>query len=396
MKKYKIKYQNNDLIEEIYIETTNLSNEKLPKNILEIKEQKKNFEFLLKRKKRIKKKDLNLLFYELSLMLNSKINLTDSIDILIKNKKDKNLIEFLKILKYSFANGKSVRENLGDFDIDNVIISFLENLQNSGNSLLNLKALNSLLKENEEIKKSFIKALSYPIILSIALFFSLFSIFTFVLPKFKTIFLNVQTELPLATKILLLFDDFFQNYFFIFLIILFFLFLSLFYFYKSNDSFQKYLDKIIVENLFMIKDIYLSMQFYKFFLVIDIMLKSNYEFHKALISSKILLKNKYLLDKISIIDISLQNGKSINESFFRTKIFDDIVLNLINTGEVTNSLDVTIYEIKEIYKNRFYEKTNLLISFIQPIFLLIIMGLILWIVLGIFLPIWDMGNIINL
>ena len=102
------------------------------------------------------------------------------------------------------------------------------------------------------------------------------------------------------------------------------------------------------------------------------------------------------MDKISIIDISLQNGKSINESFFRTKIFDDIVLNLINTGEVTNSLDVTIYEIKEIYKNRFYEKTNLLISFIQPIFLLIIMGLILWIVLGIFLPIWDMGNIINL
>ncbi len=396
MKKYKIKYQNNDLIEEMYIETTNLSNEKLPKNILEIKEQKKNFEFLLKRKKRVKKKDLNLLFYELSLMLNSKINLTDSIDILIKNKKEKNLIEFLKILKYSFANGKSVRENLGDFDIDNVIISFLENLQNSGNSLLNLKALNSLLKENEEIKKSFVKALSYPIILSIALFSSLFAIFTFVLPKFKTIFLNVQTELPLATKILLLFDDFFQNYFFIFLIMLFFLFLSLFYFYKSSDSFQKYLDKIIVENLFMIKDIYLSMQFYKFFLVIDIMLKSNYEFHKALISSKILLKNKYLLDKISIIDISLQNGKSINESFFRTKIFDDIVLNLINTGEVTNSLDVTIYEIKEIYKNRFYEKTNLLISLIQPIFLLIIMGLILWIVLGIFLPIWDMGNIINL
>ena len=238
--------------------------------------------------------------------------------------------------------------------------------------------------------------MSYPIILSIALFSSLFAIFTFVLPKFKTIFLNVQTELPIATRILLFFDDFFQNYFLIFLIILSSLFFLLLYFYKSSDRFQRYLEKIIVENLFMIKDIYLSMQFYKFFLVIDIMLKSNYEFHKALISSKILLKNKYLLDKISIIDTSLQNGKSINESFFRTKIFDDIVLNLINTGEVTNSLDVTIYEIKEIYKNRFYEKTNLLISLIQPIFLLIIMGLILWIVLGIFLPIWDMGNIINL
>lgn len=396
MKRYRIKYQNNDLIEEIFVETLNLRDEKLPKNILEIKEERKRFNFNIKKKKKLNKKDLNLLFYELSLMVNSNINLTDSIDILIKNKKDKNLIEFLNAMKYSFSNGKPIRENLIGFNIDNLIISFLENLQNSGNSALNLNALNSLLKQNEEIKKSFMKALSYPIVLSMALFLSIFTIFTFVLPKFKTIFFQVQTELPIATRFLLIFDDFFQNYFLIFLIIFFFLFLVLLYFYKNSSKFEGFLDKIFVENLFLIKDVYLSMQFYKFFLVIDIMLKSNYEFHKALISSKILLKNKYLLDKISIIDISLQNGKSINESFFRTKIFDDIVLNLINTGEVTNSLDVTIYEIKEIYKNRFYEKINLLISLIQPIFLLIIMGLILWIVLGIFLPIWDMGNIINL
>ena len=125
------------------------------------------------------------------------------------------------------------------------------------------------------------------------------------------------------------------------------------------------------------------------------MLKSNYEFHKAFISSKILLKNKYLLDKMRLIDNLLQNGKSINYSFFKTQIFDDIVLNLINTGEVSNSLVITIDEIKKIYKNRFNDKMNLLVSLIQPIFLIIIMGLILWIVLAIFMPIWDMGNMIK-
>jgi general secretion pathway protein F len=138
------------------------------------------------------------------------------------------------------------------------------------------------------------------------------------------------------------------------------------------------------------------MQLYKLFLLIDIMLKSDYEFHKAFISSKILLKNKYLLDKISLIDNLLQNGKSINASFLETEIFDDIVLNLINTGEVSNSLSITIDEIKKIYKNRFYEKMDLLTSLIQPIFLIIIMGLILWIVLAIFMPIWDMGSMINI
>ena len=167
-------------------------------------------------------------------------------------------------------------------------------------------------------------------------------------------------------------------------------------FYRKNLRFHYFIDKIFVNNIFLIKDVNLSLQLYKLFLIIEVMQKSNFEFHKCFKSSKILLENKYLLDKINVIDGLLENGKSIKISFCESKIFDDIVLNLINTGEVTNSLDVTIYEIKEIYKNRFYEKTNLLISFIQPIFLLIIMGLILWIVLGIFLPIWDMGNIINL
>jgi general secretion pathway protein F len=156
------------------------------------------------------------------------------------------------------------------------------------------------------------------------------------------------------------------------------------------------LDKFLVEKVVLIKDIYLNMQLYKLFLVIDIMLKSNYEFHKAFISSKILLKNKYLLDKIYIIDSLLQNGKSINDSFLRTQIFDDIVLNLINTGEISNSLSITIDEIKKIYKNRFNDKMNLLISLIQPTFLVMIMGLILWIVLAIFMPIWDMENMINI
>ena len=137
------------------------------------------------------------------------------------------------------------------------------------------------------------------------------------------------------------------------------------------------------------------MQLYKLFLMIDIMLKSNYEFYKALISSKLLLKNKYLLDKIRLIDNLLQNGESIKDSFYKTEIFDDIVLNLINTAEVSNSLCIAIDEIKKIYKNRFNDKINLLTSLIQPIFLIVIMGLILWIVLGIFIPIWDMGNMIK-
>ena len=395
MKKFKIKYQDKSEIKEFVFETKDLSNEKLPSNIVEIKEYKNYFNFVLFRKKRVNDKKLNLLFYELNLMLQANINLSDALDILIKNKKDKNIIAFLEILKYSFSNAKPIEKNLDEFKINNLVVSFLKISQDNGNIALNIKALSNLLLENYEIKKAFVKAISYPILLIISFILSLVSIFLFVIPKFKMIFSQTSTELPLATKILLKTQYILENYFAVIVLVFCLLIILFLYLYKYHKKFSYFIDKFLIVNMFLIKDIYLNMQLYKLFLVMDIMLKSNYEFHKAFISSKLLLKNKYLLDKMHLIDNLLQNGKSINDSFFKTQIFDDIVLNLINTGEVSNSLCITIEEIKKIYKNRFNDKINLLTSLIQPIFLIVIMGLILWIVLAIFMPIWDMGNMIK-
>ena len=396
MKKYKIKYQKDEKVEEMILKTSDLANENLPQNILEIKEEKESFKIDFKRKIRIDNKKINLLFYELNLMLQSNINFSDALDILIKNRKDKDIVKLLQIIKESFSSGKSIDENLKEFNINHLVISFLRNCQNSGNITLNINALSKLLIENSELKKSFYKAISYPIFLFITFFLSIVTIFTFVIPKFKTIFFQVKDELPLATKILLVFENFFVNYSFYFFCFFSFIIIFIIYFYKQNPKFEYFIDKFMIRKIVLFKDIYLNMQLYKFFLLIDIMLKSNYEFHKAFISSKLLLKNKYLLDKIYIIDNLLQNGKSINNSFSKTKLFDDIVLNLINTGEISNSLVITVDEIKKIYKNRFDDKMSFLISLIQPIFLVTIMGLILWIVLAIFMPIWNMGNMINI
>ena len=126
MRKYKIIYQNGNNKEEVIVETKNLSNEKLPQNIIDICELKENFRIDFKRKKRINDKKINLLFYELNLMLQANINISDALDILIKNKKDANIIEFLQIIKYCLSNGKPVTENLKRFHINYIIIYFLE------------------------------------------------------------------------------------------------------------------------------------------------------------------------------------------------------------------------------------------------------------------------------
>lgn len=396
IKTYKITYQENNKKKSLLINTENIKNETLPLNILNIKEVsiKKNINIFSK-KKQISNKDLNLLFYELNIMVQSNIVFTEALDILIKNRKNEIIKEFLIDIKNSFTNLKPITKALEKYEVDEMVFSFLELCQSRGNIKLNIKALNILLHENARIKNDFKKAISYPITLLISFFLSLNMIFYFVIPNFKSIFSGNMESLPLSTKVLFFVHDIYSNYILFILFFLIILSILLYVYYKNNEKMQYYFDEFIVKKLYLFKDIYLSSQAYKLFLVLDIMHKSNYEFHKALISSKVLLKNKYLLDRITLIENLLENGKTINYSFSEALIFDDLVLNLINTAEVSNSLDITIVEIKEIYKNRFEEKIKFLISIIEPIFIVLLMGLILWIVLAIFVPIWDMGNMIK-
>jgi general secretion pathway protein F len=394
MKKYKIKYLKNDREYTLICRLDNLDKATLPNNILSIKPISFSFDSFFK--KRVDSKELNLLFYELNLMLESNITFNDALNILIKNKKDKNILEFLSLVKSAFSNSKPVEELLIDFKIDFMVIAFLKMCQDSGNIKLNINALSKLLIENSEIKKKFYKAISYPILLIVSFCFALVSIFYFVIPKFKIMFTQFESALPLATKILFFVQEVFENYLLFIVAFLLVLIFIISYFYKSNRSFEFLIHKLLITKIPLLRDIYKNMELYKLFFVLKIMLDSKYEFHKALQTSALLLKNKYVLDRITIIKNLLHNGKQISKSFETSALFDDIILNLINTGEVSNSLHTITNEIRKIYKDRFHDKVNRLISLIQPIFLVLIMSLILWIVLAIFVPIWDIGNMIKM
>lgn len=394
MKKYRVKYQENGKIKVDIVDDDKLLFIKKSKNILEIKEINKIFN-IFKKEIRIDNKKLAQLFYELNLMLKSNINISDALQILIKNRKEKKIVEFLKTINYAFSNSKPIKDELKRFKIDDTVKSFLQISQNSANLDLNIEAISTLLNETKDIKKSFYKAISYPIFLLISFLISIFIIFLFVVPNFKTIFAQSQNNLPIATKILLAMEDFFVNHTLFIIIIPFLVLFFIWIFYKISKSFSSFLDKFLFKTLPISSKIYQNFEFYKLFLMIDIMQKSKYEFHKAFETSRLLVKNKYLLDKIQIIDNLLQNGKTISYSFKNVDIFDDIVLNLLNTGEVSNSLELTIYEVKKIYKNRFDDSINFIILLIQPIFLLLMASLTLFIVLTIFTPIWDMGSMIR-
>ncbi|WP_052502664.1 type II secretion system F family protein [Halarcobacter anaerophilus] len=328
-------------------------------------------------------------------MLNSDILINEALDILIKKEKKQELKSFLIDLKKSFSSSSNLSKSLKKYKINPLIKSLFEITQKSGNSSSNIEFLSNIISENYEIKKEFLKTMLYPIILTITFFLSLFAIFKFVVPSFESILKNSNAELSIATKVLFLCKDFFENYTLLFLISLILLYTFFLTLYKKELRFKIKIDKLLVRHLFLLSHLYRLKSLYIFFVVFEILLKNRFEFLDSLKQAKILLKNQYLLDRITQIEYLLKNGKSVKFAFESSNLFDDVTLSLINTGEVTNSLPKVVYEIKNIYKKRFDDSLKIFSTLIEPLFFIIIMALVLWIVFAIFVPLWGLNDMLK-
>lgn len=220
-------------------------------------------------------------------------------------------------------------------------------------------------------------------------------IFNFVVPKFETIFIQYEMELPLSTTILLGVKDFLLDNSFFILIFIFTIFLLFKLLLKRVPTTIYYKDKILVLYFPIVSKMIQNYELYNFFVGLNILLKSKYEFHIALDNSAILIKNQYILDRIQKTNEHLKNGKSIPFAFEQTEIFDDLIISLLNSGEKSNSLQISIEKIESIYKDNFQNSIKSLSSYVEPIFFIAISSLILWIMLAVFTPIWNMSGMLN-
>ncbi|MGB7403635.1 MAG: type II secretion system F family protein [Arcobacter sp.] len=398
MNKYKIHYQENQKIKSKIIISDDLEKEKLLKNIVKIKKIKK-FEFTdIKIVNKASEEQIIELFIQLSIMLDSNILLIDAIKILQKSIKNSHLSDILNSMESALQNGRPIYKALEKYekDLNPIIIPFFKIFEKNGNIKAVIAALSTLLKIRLKNKKDLKNSLRYPIIVMITFILALSMIFIFVVPKFENIFLQYHMQLPISTILLLALKNFFLKYSLYILLFFIFIYFVIKYFINKSEKFSYYKDEVIIKYLPIVGSLNKTYELYNFFVALNILLQSKYEFHLSMGNALILIKNKYLLARISSINEHLKNGESISYAFSSTELFDELVISLIRSGEASNSLDICVERLQVLYEKKFDKKIKSLTSLIEPIFFILISSLILWIMLAIFTPIWNMSEMLNI
>lgn len=396
MKKYKITFQNKGKVETIYINTSDITKESLPSNILKIKEIQKN-PFKISPHKKLSSAEVSDLFFELNIILQAKIPIYEALEILEGSSKNSLLKEILRKMKESLKNGKPIYKSLKQYDkyLNKIVISFFKIAEENGSLKDSVYSLSILLRNIEDNKKLIKQKLAYPFVLMLSLILSLTTIFNYVIPQFEYIFAQYNTSLPAATVALLGLKNFVMSYFIYIVLFSIGCFLYIYIKYKNSKDFKYAVDKILITKVPILSQLIFVNSFHRFFLSLKILLEANYKFQSSIMNSSILLNNQYLLDKITTLNKRIQNGDTISSAFEETGLFDELILRLISTGEKSNALCLSVRECEKIYKQKLDERIKLFSSLIEPIFIVIIMLLIVWVVLAVLVPLWGIGEVIK-
>lgn len=374
--------------------------------ILKIAEEQEPLEAQLKRfkttllsnvkKRKIKPDALIASIRQLAVMTNAGISIYDSLSEISKSTTDENLKLVFGKLAEDINSGHSLSKSMENFrfELGNLAIAMVQLGEKTGNLDDALYSLANMLEEIRSNVVKFKKAMAYPRNVMIAMAIAFTILISYVVPNFKTMFEKLNAELPLPTLILLKLEYLFNNYGLYVLASLVISF-AIFKYLINNSKEIRYGWHEVLLKTYLIKNIIMFATLSRFTLVFSELIRAGIPIAEALDTSISMIDNLPLKAKLSSVRLAVEKGSSLHEGLDDTKLFENMIVQMVSAGEDSGTLDTMIGKVAEYYKMRFDAIIDGLSEAIEPIMLLILASMVLLLALGIFLPMWDMGNAVT-
>lgn len=324
----------------------------------------------------------------LSTMLGAGITIIEAIDSLLEDSKG-NLKSILTLLKEDLSAGKRINVSFARFPqvFDNVTVSIIKASEEAGTLDTTLKQIKNNIQKEAEFTNSVTSSLMYPFFI-IVLFIGVFlMILLFVIPKISMVFLSLKMELPLPTKILIFLSDLMTKQTVPFLggtgIVL--AVFALVYFTQK----KRLMD--IIFSLPGISQLIIQIDLVRFTRSLSMLYGSGITITSALELSEGIVLNSQVGKMIHEGRMIILSGRKLSDILkLNRKIVPSIMIKIIETGEKSGSLEDSLKEVSDYLDYQVTRSLKTLTSFIEPVMLVVVGGLVGGMMLSIIAPIYGL------
>ena len=105
--------------------------------------------------------------------------------------------------------------------------------------------------------------------------------------------------------------------------------------------------------------------------------------------------NKLVEEAIGKARENIREGEGIAEPLKRSKLFPPLLIHLIAIGEKSGELEPMLEKVSQTYENEMETTITTVTSLLGPFMILAMGGVVLFIVLAVLLPIFDLSQVVR-
>lgn len=345
------------------------------------------------RRYRIRTDDLAVFCRQLATLLGAGVTILKSLDIISQQVSSRKLYEVIKALQKDMEQGLSLHEAMAKHPkvFSDLWVNLVESGEASGNLAIVLNRLASYLERNAAFKNKIISALIYPFILFIAGIGALVFLTIKIIPVFADIFSGFDITLPLLTRILIQVSKYMRSYAIIIFLVGVFIFSIFKQFIRTKDGRTLY-EKIKFK-LPVLGEFFKALVVERFSSEMSTLIESGVPILYALEITEQSVGNLVVGEIIRKVKDEVRQGRSLSSPLDKSGFFEPMVIQMITVGEEIGELSQMFKKINVFYQDQVETFLIRFTAMFEPIILVFIGGVIGIMIVGMFLPIFQISQI---
>jgi type IV pilus assembly protein PilC len=324
---------------------------------------------------------------QLSILINAGVPILECMEILHKQEQNMVLKKVVKNISIQVEEGKSLFDAMSQQQgFDKLYCALVRAGEAAGILDSILIKLAEFLEKAEKLKKQVKSALTYPVIVVIVGIIVIFGLMTFVVPQFVDILKESNQEIPWVTQTVIDVSNFFRNY--TLLLIASLVAGGMFFvnFIKTKEgkvAWDRFTMKAPLFGMLVIKGNLSS-----FTRTLATMLAAGVPIIDSLEICIDTLDNTQIAKDLTKVRKAVIEGKSITEPLSRIQYFPPLITQMIKVGETTGNLDQMLIKVADVFEEEVEELVANLTKLIEPLILVVLGGIIGFVLIAMYLPIF--------
>lgn len=342
---------------------------------------------------RITLNDLTLFCRQLATLLGAGVTILKTLDIISQQVASKRLYNVILELRKGMERGLSLHEAMAKQPdvFSELWVNLVESGEASGNLALVLERLATYMERNAAFRSKIISALIYPAILMCVSLGALLFLTLKIIPTFSGLFKGFNIELPPLTVVLIGVSDFIRSKGLVLLGAIIAGFWMLRQYIRTEGGRRQY--EAIKFALPVFGDFFRALTIERFSSEMSTLVESGVPILYSLEITEHSVNNLLMADTIRKIKEDVRQGKSLSIPLEESGFFEPMVVQMVSIGEEIGELSQMFKRINTFYQQQAETFIGRFTSMFEPI-MLVFMGFLIGImVIGMFLPIFQITKI---